>query len=454
MIPAANYPLNCGTPAASFTRQHAKRQIAAAGFTITRDQIARTLTPETTNRVTVRDCVIDRVVSAAVAKDYLLRFASSDFGVFCASAVSSNAAIASVALDPRGAFATYQSGGEAAVTITSNEGESQVVPLTFSSVPATTVETFVRWADGSLGKHITDSTYAKLAGKTPPPLIPVQILGLFGRPTAGLWRWGSPINTWSVAPMSAATAGSVINTGNNNPAGPWIRDPSFFLADVDLTCISVWNTGTNGIVRGTLVTPEHFVSCAHGWQPGVGDTLYFAERSAASGQSETVHSRTVTHTQRITSRDITVGRLSSPLPSSIKPAVVMPKTASSKIKGHEKVSITTFGGGQNMLPVICFNQDFQALLHGAWTFGAHNLYEFPPEYLPFTNGIRFLDSGNPTFCLVNNEAVLLSTHTSSTIGAAVSLPTNYDAIEATMAAQGGATTTLTPVDLSGFPSYT
>jgi hypothetical protein len=61
--------------------------------------------------------------------------------------------------------------------------------------------------------------------------------------------------------------------------------------------------------------------------------------------------------------------------------------------------------------------------------------------------------GNPTFCVINNAAVLLSTHTASSQGSYVSAPSTYDAIESLMAAQGGATTTLTPVNLSGFPTY-
>jgi hypothetical protein len=409
------------------------------------------------SQVTVLDCVVDRVSSAATVTDYELRFVANNFYVSIESAVSSNPSVATIALSDLGAAATFQSAGSVIATITSTEGESKLVPVTFSSSASATAETFVRWADGSLGKNITDGTYSRLSGKSPPPLITAQTLGPNGWPATVQWRWGSPINMWSVAPMSKSTAGSVINDGNNNPAGPWIRDPSFFLADVDFTCISVWNQGTNGIVRGTLVTPEHFISCAHGWQPGVGDTLYFAERSAAVGQSEVIHTRTVTHAAAIPNPngypDVTVGRLSSPLPASITPVKVLPKTYGSKIKGHTTL-FTRFGGGGNMLPVVCFNQDFQALIHGAWTFGTHSPREIPSQYRSFTNYIRFLDSGNPTFCIVNGEAVLLSTHTAEIQGSFVSLTAIYDAIETLMASQGGATTTLTPVDLSSFTSYT
>jgi hypothetical protein len=408
------------------------------------------------SQFTVLDCVVDRVTSAATVTDYSLRFAANNFNVSFESAVSSNPSVATITPSDLGAAAAFQSAGSVIATVTSTEGELKLVPLAFSSSASATAETFVRWVDGSLGKNITDETYSRLSGKSPPPLIAAQVLGPRGQQSTVQWRWGSPINMWSVAPMSKSTAGSVINDGNNNPAGPWIRDPSFFLADVDFTCVSVWNQGTNGIVRGTLVTPEHFISCAHGWQPKVGDTLYFAERSAAVGQSEVLHTRTVTHAAAIAGGggypDITVGRLSSPLPASITPVKVLPKTYGSKIKGYTTL-YTTFGGGQNMLPVVCFNQDFQALIHGAWTFGFHSINEIPSQYRSFTNYIRFLDSGNPTFCIVNGEAVLLSTHTAEIQGSFVSLTAIYDAIETLMASQGGATTTLTPIDLSSFTSY-
>jgi hypothetical protein len=458
VILATGFPANCGSPTATFSRQHAKRSRGNAGFSVVADRIDRVVSPQAASQVTVQDCVLSRMVSAGSVTDYSMRFVPSTFNASCEFASSSDAAVAAVSLTDLGAIASYQSSGSVIVQVRSTEGESQLIPLTMSSNPAATVETFVSWASGSLGKHIYDGMYSRLSGKSPPPLITAQVLGFLGRPTSAQWRWGSPINMWSVAPMSASTAGGVINSGNNNPAGPWVRDPSFFLADVDFTCVSVWNQGTNGIVRGTLVTPEHFISCAHGWQPKVGDTLYFAERTAATGQSEIVHTRTVTHAQRLPqtqagySPDITVGRLSSPLPATITPARVMPKTASDKIKGHMTL-YRRFGGDANMLPIVCFNQDFQALLHGAWTFGAQNTLDLPSQYRDFTNYVRFLDSGNPAFCIVNNTAVLISTHTASTQGAYVSLPSTYDGIEAMMASQGGATTTLTPIDLSGFSSY-
>jgi hypothetical protein len=459
VISAYGHPANCGSPTATFGRQHTKRAIGGTGFSVAADRTDRVTSSAEANEVTVLDCVLDRLTSVATVTDYSLQFVPNNFYTSLESAVSSNPSVATIALSESRADATFQSSGSVIATLTSREGESKLVPLTFSSSASATVETFVRWADGSLGKHITDGTYSRLAGKSPPPAITVRLPSAWGGFNTQQQRWGSPINMWSVAPMSKSTAGTVVNDGNNNPAGPWIRDPSFFLADVDFTCISVWNQGTNGIVRGTLVTPEHFISCAHGWQPGIGDTLYFAERSAAAGQSEVLHTRTVTHAAALPRvnglPDITVGRLSSPLPASIAPAKVLPKTYGSKIKGHT-TNFTRFGGDENMLPVVAFNQDFQALLHGSFTFGylGHYLWNLPAQYRPFVNGIRWLDSGNPTFCIINDEAVLLSVHTSGFGGSFVSLASTYDAIETLMASQGGATTTLTPVDLSSFTSYT
>jgi hypothetical protein len=76
-------------------------------------------------------------------------------------------------------------------------------------------------------------------------------------------------------------------------------------------------------------------------------------------------------------------------------------------------------------------------------------------YRQLTNTIRFLDSGNPTFALINGEAVLLSVHSTQDGGPFLSghLPEgNYESINAAMTTLGGGYQ-LTPIDLSAFPTY-
>jgi hypothetical protein len=166
--------------------------------------------------------------------------------------------------------------------------------------------------------------------------------------------------------------------------------------------------------------------------------------------------------------DIRVGRISPALPEWISFAKVLPKTC-----------VNQLPGAWYDARIACFklNQDLQALPAGALVprdsfarMGWGTTSGFVPNgavdnlevFQGFTNSIRFLDSGNPTFVLVNGEAVLVSVHSSAETGPFVSDDTTslfgvpqtpiYDSINTVMTSLGGGYQ-LTDVDLSEFPTY-
>lgn len=470
---AAGNPFSCGTPTATFTRQHSKRTLAEQGFKVEIQPSTRIVSQGASSQVASGDRISTRVTNATTVTDYVFLpqlnpKSPSQYPVGLATSL--NTSVATIAANGQNFVAAHSSAGEAAFVLTSSEGESRAVSLSFSQSSGSTVDVFSDWATGSLAKHISDSTYSRLAGKSPPPQVVVRTYeSESSSPVNIIWPYGTPINMWSSWPGNKHAISTGYSGGHQNPEGPYIRDSEFFLYDVDFSCVSVWNLKTKEVViRGTLVTPEHFVSCAHGWQPLVNDILYFATNSAATGQPETIHKRRVIQTASV-GNDLWVGKLgdingnTSPLPASIKPAKVLPKTWTAKMKGFS-LGNPYAGEGNACVPYIRFNQDFQALLanmhaptavmtqYSAFGFGGTNDI-LPAQYKPYSSYIRFFDSGNPNFFIINGQPVLIGTHTSYIGGPFISAPAIYDAVEAAMGQMGGSTTTLTPIDLSSFPSY-
>lgn len=474
MNAAVNYPLNCGDPTATLTRQFAKRPRASRVFDLVAQQIDRVTSSGTAGAATYKDRVLLRQTSAATVADFALRPEQALGGLsnYVFTATSDSDAVLAIESTDIGVVARHVSPGTTVVRMRTSQGETQSARLTTSASGSDTVDSFSGWAEGSLARHITDQVVNRLADKTPitPQTVTYQSV-FFGNPTTVTTehRSGNLIDMFSAWPGNTHVVGSGLTPGHQDPDGPWVRSTTHWLADVDLTCVSGWNVGSNGVIRATMVSPEHWVCCKHGWQPKTGDVLRFIGRDAGAGQPEQVSTHTVIDTENVPGRvDIRVGRISPALPEWISFAKVLPKTC-----------VDQLPGAWYDARLACFklNQDFQALPAGAGSpvesfsrlgwgtasgYGVNGAADNLELLQGFTNPIRFLDSGNPTFVLVNGEAVLVSVHSSAVGGPFISDDTTsvsgvtttpiYDAINTVMTSLGGGYQ-LTAVDLSEFPSY-
>ena len=463
LSPSVNHPKNCGSPTAAFARTFAKRPRSARRFDLAVEQVGRVSVPGSSSSVTVRDRQVTRSTGATVVSD----FSVTPYDVSGKTtdrryqASSDDPSVVTVEDTGAGYVARFQSAGSTVVRVSSGEGETQSVAITATSSTGGTTDTFAGWSSGSLARHMWDQVVNRFSGLSPIAATVVPMLSVFGGVTTTYdytYRSSPLINLFEQWPGNTHVVGTGLASGHQNPDGPWVRSESHWLADVDLTCISGWNQGSNGVVRATMVSPEHWVCCKHGWEPKTGDTLWFI------GQAGEVSTHTVTSTVNVDGADIRVGRISPALPEYISFAKVLPKNCRSRLPG--------FSWAGAVVPAFKINQDFQALVVGTtvpysdstrrpWGGNTRTLLGDLEPLKQFTNEIRFLDSGNPTFVLVNGEAVLVSVHSSvlggpffsdDGIGNPSPLSPIYDLVNAAMTALGGGYQ-LTDVDISSFPTY-
>lgn len=274
--------------------------------------------------------------------------------------------------------------------------------------------TFNGFTSGSLAKHINDQIDSRIVGK------------------------------------NITDNGNVYSTQNHDTA-TYVRDPNFWAADIDLTCASPWNSSGGRFKAGTLVTPRHIVLAKHYGNYVVGQEYRFVK---ADG---TVVTRTVTayYDDPSSIIDITIGKLDSDVPAGISFAKVMPPaTFLTKAPAFNRAF-----GDKGQAPALVLNQmergsisDFAPVLGNLdWAYG----YPTDDDARSVFWGEPILgDSGNPSFLLVNNQPVLLTTWTSGGFGNGP----NYCRASIQAAVNAGLTSLgggyqLTTVDLSGFPSY-
>jgi hypothetical protein len=471
MLVARNYPLDCGTPTATFVRQFAKRSRSERFFDLLVSQQDRVVALGITSTESDKDRVLTRQTGAYAVTDFLVRplpivsefQASPTF-----SATSSDNDVLSMQSQGDGFLATYEGDGTAAIQVRTQSGETQTIALAAAASVGATIDQFSSWATGSLARHIWDQTTSRLEGKT--PIAPVDVpqpAALWGAPYTLSYRSSDLVNLFTSWPGNTHVVGTGLAPGHQNPDGPWIRSTNHWLADVDLTCVSGWNSRI-GVLRATMVSPEHWVCCKHGWEPSTGDVLRFIGRDAGPGQPEQVSTHTVTATHDLPGQfvDVRVGRISPPLPEYISFAKVLPKNCRDRLPGFDLNAV---------IPSVKFNQDMQALVAGTiyprlltdrgWATTEQFLTGALEPLRQFTNPIRFLDSGNPTFVLIDGEAVLVSVHSTSTGGPFLSAAATeqkfaeplydpiYDSINTVMSLLGGGYQ-LTDADIDEFSTYT
>lgn len=458
MIPAQNYPLNCANVGQATNNQIKKLSLSDRRFNIVAEKFDRISNPVSSGIIQLADRNIFRTIGQSHVTDFKISsiIESQNIKPETITYTSSNTNICTINNIDTNQIASHVSNGTCIVKGTTSDGESACIKLTFSSNIGGINDAFDSWKSGSLSNHIQsfiDNIFNNLTNLTESITVidcalgcgPIQV------------KIGSPMRYWKSWPGNQHLSSTGGSSGHQNINGPWIRDTSFWLYPIDFTGISQWtisNTNNSFLVRGSLITPEHCISCAHGHEPNVGDTLLFITNDAGYDQPETIIQRTVISKQKVPGCDFSISRLSSGLPPQISPFKVLPKTWFNQMIGFD---------GLFSIPLIRWNQDHHATVNkliypltnynGGTPFRLSFSTPFNPDpvYSNYSSKIRFLDSGNPNFLIINNEPVLVGTH--STVTGGPLIPYYYDQIESTLASLGGSTTSLTPADISGFPTF-
>ena len=410
VLDAVNHPINCGLANSTFTRQFEKQTISNRSFDIEAIESKRITSAGSTSTVTINDKSILRNISAGYVSDFIIKVINRTPNYSNIIFSSDNPAILSqpVASNIDTQIATYQSSGNCILRGTSNNGEVSLTTVTASSSLSATVDVFLGWIANSLALHCEQQVDSRLSGN-----------------------------------MTVYSSQDSIN-GNT-----FIRNNNCWVNDIDLTCVSPWNSTGRTTMGGTLISRKHVLFCEHlNFRPEIGATIKFVT------SDNVVVSRTITN--RLTHPsyvpyypDICIGVLDFDVPESISFAKILPANWRSYLP-----SLST----SSTIPTLRLNQQEKASV-ADWLgvrypeLGRFQL-QYPSSILrqAYYENIIVGDSGNPVFIIINGYLVVLGTFTSGGAGGGTSISEHIEAINTMMTTLGGGYQ-LTEISLSGFNSY-
>lgn len=186
----------------------------------------------------------------------------------------------------------------------------------------------------------------------------------------------------------ALALGLIVWKFDENPSRYQVftRGPDFVLGDADLTCIG-WVAGRQDMAV-TAVGPSHAVFAAHYRNVRVGSTLEFMDRAGALHRVQVSAIKTDFASPLVGPGDLGLATFSTPLPSTVSPAVVMPASELSIAGETLYVYGRTGLMGTNRVPIWWTD------LGGVLSF---EMSEFRASSPPGTAISQTGDSGSPTF---------------------------------------------------------
>jgi hypothetical protein len=378
-------------------------------FSFTLTPIERTFAPSSTNSRVDRDRNLVEAVGPTLIYDYGILVRQHLPNVFVPVTLSTSNAATTITdnllSSPSGAATTVL---RASATDGSDEFYEESVTL--SLLTGTASQSFSSWVTGSSAENATTAVDSRIAvaGKVKP-----------------------------------------IFTVQDHVAASYTRNTNCWAADLDLTCVSPWNSTGANTRAGTLISPRHVLFAAH-YQISPGATIRFVQ------SDNTVVTRTVTavrqHPEYIGAtdgykRDIAVGVLDSDVPAGISFARILPDDWASKLPSISPAA---------RIPALCLDQEENALVSELGNIGTDLTSFYTPnsgsQRAAFFENIIVGDSGNPAFLILSGQLVLLSVWTFGGAGSGASITLQKTAINDMMTQLGGGYQ-LTQISLSSFPSY-
>jgi len=387
---------------------------------------------------------------------------------------SSNESVATVTDD---GFVSWVSDGDVVITATSRDLVLKT-PLTMQTSTDAAV-TLVDFVEGSLAEYLRDSVLNRIAGITP----------------------DESKDMFISFPANSNYDGSVV-TGYSGPIteyheeaqgedDEWIRNPDCWLDGIDTSSVCVGyeppdRTGWRRFPTGTMVTPQHFLSCEHSsFYPRAGGRMAFL---SATGVLEvrTVLSTKVVSPWKNGGLDIAAGILSEPLVhcafAKVLPEDFLDYGTGNPLPPHYASS------GFHGIPLVVIDQQRHAQIYPCFYiarevngkpvksvvvhWGANEetriwVPGFMTDALAWIDtaewnrvwpysGIELYDSGTPTFVLSGDDLVLLGnrTSTASTNGVYGFYQQLINGVLADLSDTHGQTVyTLTEADFSDWPKY-
>lgn len=214
-----------------------------------------------------------------------------------------------------------------------------------------------------------------------------------------------------------------IDTGG----GTYVRNATGITRNIDLTSVSVWNSGTDSRETATLISPRHVLLAQHYWDDaGQGDGRTFRWVTSDG----TVVTRTLSSSTQVGVTDFRIGYLDSDVPSTIS----FSKTLS--VSDLAKLITNT--------PLLFLDQNLNAHIGGradtisnAINLGG-NLHG--DSYLKSNFASFFVeavtgDSSHPVFVVLDGKATVLTSLEGITYGG--SMANQLTGINSAMTSLGG-----------------
>ena len=195
---------------------------------------------------------------------------------------------------------------------------------------------------------------------------------------------------------------------------PWKTIP--WLNGLDFTGIA-WDDRK----AGTLISPQHIVFAKH-WRRGLNSYVYFHDKDGNS------HKRQIIKRANVDTSDITIAKLDSPLPSSVK----YYKVLSHKVFLNKSTPLLITNQSYQVCPSTLYNPNksysistgSEIVIDSNYSIGyTTGSINRPLSAIQNPNSpnchsnIRVGDSGHPGFYVINGELVLALTHSSVGSGA-------------------------------------
>jgi hypothetical protein len=290
-----------------------------------------------------------------------------------------------------------------------------IADVQITRIGGQSITSFSSYLNGTLGKHCSDAIDTRIVGK----------------------------NSLTTKP---------IFTTQNHSNSTYVRNTNCWAYDLDLTCISPWNTTGANTMAGTLISPCHIVFATH-FQIDTGAKIRFITNN------NVVIERTMIDKIDI-ANDITLGILDSDVPGTISFAKILPSNWSNYLPNLWGNSAhPTNNSTLCKVPILCLDQEEKALVHDMNIGGGNCGWRAPitGDRLSFYEPIVLYDSGNPCFLIVNNSLVLMSTYSYSVSGPfypayITSINTGMNTLW-TRNGKSGSSYSITTVDLTGFTSF-
>ncbi len=223
---------------------------------------------------------------------------------------------------------------------------------------------------------------------------------------------------YRIAPAFAAKS---IFTTQNHSTGTYVRNPNCWCGDIDLTCMSPWNSRGGSRRAGTLVSPIHLVMAAH-YALLAGDKVRFVDRSGNVSERTIVGSMAhVDYSPYYP--DIRMAVLDREVPKNISFARFLPDDYA-----------TYLTDGIRYLPCLVLDQEEKALVQDGWSLtSTYTSFRYPTDRrADFSESIIGGDSGNPSFLIVDDQLVILTVWTYGGAGSGTSFTYRKDDINGMM----------------------